>query len=146
MVRYAPSGRGVATDGDEMHLEKLGERVFTFRTKLGMSQRELGRRAGVHHTTIGRLEDGGTNIGIMELLRIAEALECEVIELLGYDVAAIKAAAEELFERPNVSASFSEMAIDLQDQRPEVERLALSAAQAVMRSIIQTERERTEDV
>lgn len=36
----------------------FGARVRTTRSQLGLSQRELGREAGVHFATIGKIETG----------------------------------------------------------------------------------------
>ena len=56
-------------------LAALGERVRMRREALGMSQRELGRRAGMHHSFVAIVETGSRNASIVNLGRLARALD-----------------------------------------------------------------------
>jgi transcriptional regulator with XRE-family HTH domain len=60
----------------------LGKRIRTLRTSLELSQAELGRRAGLAHTTIIRLEQGAfASVSPDSLRSIAEHLKVPSFEL-----------------------------------------------------------------
>ncbi len=62
---------------------KIAGRVAERRTAMGLSQRELAALCGTTQSAIARLERGGRPPRIDTLLRIADALECElVVELV----------------------------------------------------------------
>jgi transcriptional regulator with XRE-family HTH domain len=56
-------------------LVALGQRVAERREALGISQRELARRSGLHWSYIATIETGKRNIGVVNLARLAGALE-----------------------------------------------------------------------
>lgn len=62
-------------------LKKLGEQVRQLRTAKGFSQEKLAELAGLHRNYIGGIERGERNVAILNLLRIARALEVSVSEL-----------------------------------------------------------------
>lgn len=51
-----------------------------------MSQRELGRMAGLAHDTIGQIERGERNAQMKTIRKLAEALEVEPHELMAGDL------------------------------------------------------------
>jgi transcriptional regulator with XRE-family HTH domain len=55
-------------------LKQFGKRVLEERLMLGFSQEELAHRAQLHRTYLGGVERGQRNIGLINILRIAEAL------------------------------------------------------------------------
>lgn len=62
---------------------QIADRVSEQRNAKGLSQRELAELCGTTQSAIARLERGGRPPRIDTLLRIAEALECElVVELV----------------------------------------------------------------
>jgi predicted transcriptional regulator len=62
---------------------QIADKVADRRVQMGMSQRELAERCGTTQSAIARLERGGRPPRIDTLLRIAEALDCELqVELL----------------------------------------------------------------
>jgi transcriptional regulator with XRE-family HTH domain len=62
---------------------RIADRVADRRVEKGLSQRELAELCGTTQSAIARLERGGRPPRIDTLLRIAEALECElVVELV----------------------------------------------------------------
>jgi predicted transcriptional regulator len=62
---------------------QIAERVAERRGAMGLSQRELAELCGTTQSAIARLERGGRPPRIDTLLRIAEALQCDlVVELV----------------------------------------------------------------
>lgn len=55
--------------------KKVGQRIKELRHKLGISQEELAARADIHRTYIASLEVGKRNISIVNLEKIANALD-----------------------------------------------------------------------
>lgn len=62
---------------------QIAERVAERRMAMGLSQRELAELVGTTQSAIARLERGGRPPRIDTLLRIAEALDCDLnVELV----------------------------------------------------------------
>jgi transcriptional regulator with XRE-family HTH domain len=57
---------------------RIADDVAARRTELGLSQRELADLTGTTQSAIARLESGGRPPKIDTLLRIANALDCEL--------------------------------------------------------------------
>jgi DNA-binding XRE family transcriptional regulator len=57
---------------------QIADDVASRRSELGMSQRELAELTGTTQSAIARLERGGRPPRIDTLLRIAEALDCDL--------------------------------------------------------------------
>ena len=58
---------------------QVAEQVATQRKARGLSQAELAELTGTTQSAIARLEGGGRPPRIDTLLRIAEALDCELV-------------------------------------------------------------------
>lgn len=58
---------------------QIAEQVVEQRKARGLSQKELAELTGTTQSAIARLESGGRPPRIDTLLRIAEALDCELI-------------------------------------------------------------------
>lgn len=58
---------------------RIAEQVTEQRKARGLSQKELAELTGTTQSSIARLESGGRPPRIDTLLRIAEALDCELI-------------------------------------------------------------------
>ena len=58
---------------------RIAEQVIEQRKARGLSQKELAELTGTTQSAIARLESGGRPPRIDTLLRIAEALDCELI-------------------------------------------------------------------
>lgn len=69
----------IATGDRGWFFAQIAERVSEARLAKGLSQRELAERCGTTQSAIARLERGGRPPRIDTLLRIAEALDCELI-------------------------------------------------------------------
>jgi len=58
----------------------IGERIRSRRIQVGMSQQELGKALGVTFQQIQKYEKGANRVSYGGLLKIAEALECNVMQ------------------------------------------------------------------
>jgi len=62
-------------------LIKFGNKVREQRLLLGLSQEELANRAGVHRTYVGMIERAEKNITLMNIEKIAKALNLSIDEI-----------------------------------------------------------------
>jgi len=62
--------------------ERFGFAVKSRREELGLTQEEFAERAGIHRTYISDVERGGRNIGLLNIERVADALDLSIAELL----------------------------------------------------------------
>lgn len=60
---------------------KFGKRLREIRKKVGLSQEELGFRAGIHRTYIGAIERGEQNVSVDNIHKLARALKVHVGKL-----------------------------------------------------------------
>jgi transcriptional regulator with XRE-family HTH domain len=63
-------------------LKTLAANIRSLRESAGISQEQLGRRAGLHRTYVGGVERGERNVTLSTLEKLAGALGCSVIDLL----------------------------------------------------------------
>jgi transcriptional regulator with XRE-family HTH domain len=63
-------------------LVKFGQRVREIRKEKKLSQEELSFKADLHRTYIGMIERAEKNITLINIDKIAKALDVEVSELL----------------------------------------------------------------
>ena len=62
-------------------LVKFGNKVRERRIALGLSQEDLASRAGVHRTYVGMIERAEKNITLINIEKIAKALQISLDEL-----------------------------------------------------------------
>ena len=67
---------------DRRILTKFGERVRDLRKEKGLSQELLAHKAGFHRTYIGMVERAERNITLVNIEKLANALEISIDELL----------------------------------------------------------------
>lgn len=65
-------------------LKHFGQRVRAERLKQNLSQEKLAEKAGVHRTYIGMIERAEKNITLLNIEKIAKALDIRVSELLDF--------------------------------------------------------------
>ncbi len=59
----------------------FGNKVKEIRQELGISQEELSFRAELHRTYISSIELGKRNVSLVNIEKLAKALECEITDL-----------------------------------------------------------------
>ncbi|MEK4053627.1 helix-turn-helix transcriptional regulator [Paenibacillus sp. FSL F4-0087] len=69
---------------DREILNLVGARIKVLRKEKGLSQEALGEKGGFHFTYIGQVERGEKNVSLINLGKIAEALEVNVSQLFAY--------------------------------------------------------------
>ena len=62
--------------------DKIGTKIKLIRTKQGLSQEELGFRAGINKNSIGAIERGESSPSVDTLNQIAKALEITLVDLV----------------------------------------------------------------
>jgi transcriptional regulator with XRE-family HTH domain len=67
---------------DSEILRKFGERVRHLRKQKDISQEELAHRANLHRTYIGMIERAEKNITLLNIDKIAVALDVSISDLL----------------------------------------------------------------
>jgi transcriptional regulator with XRE-family HTH domain len=63
-------------------LAKFGKAVRKERLRIGVTQEELAFRAGLHRTYIGMIERAEKNITLLNMEKIAKALNVDLFALL----------------------------------------------------------------
>ena len=63
--------------------ELFGARLREMRLKRGLSQQELAERVGIPQPHVSAMESGVKFPNLLTVLRLALALECKVMELVG---------------------------------------------------------------
>jgi transcriptional regulator with XRE-family HTH domain len=63
-------------------LDEFGDRIRVRRLLLGLSQRQLAERIGMHDTNVGAIERGERNVSLANILKLAYGLECAPGQLL----------------------------------------------------------------
>ena len=65
-------------------LKLVGSKIRDLRKAKGLSQEQLGEIAGFHFSYIGGIERAEKNISLLNLAKIADALDTEIYELFAY--------------------------------------------------------------
>lgn len=63
-------------------LTAIGHKIQILREGMGLSQEKLAERANVHRTYIGTVERGETNLTVLNLYKIAKALNVKPSDIL----------------------------------------------------------------
>lgn len=77
----------------------IGNRLFLYRKRLGMTQAEVAEAAGLSDRTYADIERGTANMRIETLLRICAVLHITPDEVLTEDAPLVAARQEELWTR-----------------------------------------------
>jgi transcriptional regulator with XRE-family HTH domain len=71
-------------DSNQVLLNNLGQRIRELRTKSDLSQEKLAFTCDLDRTYIGSVERGERNVSIINLQKIATALNIKLHELLNF--------------------------------------------------------------
>lgn len=63
-------------------LVRVGAAVRAKRKQLGISQETLAAISGVERSNMGKIERGENNLSVLNLARIADALDCKAADIL----------------------------------------------------------------
>ena len=63
---------------------RLGKKIRATRREIGLSQEALAYESGLDRGYVGRIERGETNITVVKLLQISDALEVPMRELVEF--------------------------------------------------------------
>jgi len=69
---------------DKEILLRVGARIRDLRKEKGLTQESLGEKGGFHFSYIGQIERGEQNVALLNLARIAEALDVDISQLFTY--------------------------------------------------------------
>ena len=69
---------------DKEVLKQVGARIRVLRKEKGLSQEALGEKGGFHFSYIGQIERGEKNVALLNLAKIADALEVNLLQLFAY--------------------------------------------------------------
>ena len=62
--------------------KKFGARVRELRIAQGLSQEVLAQKAGLHRTYIGGIERGERNVSLINIEKIASALNLSIVDII----------------------------------------------------------------
>ena len=62
-------------------LKGYGLNVRRIRLKLGLTQEKLAEISGLHTNYIGGIERGERNVSIVNIVRLAQALQCRMADI-----------------------------------------------------------------
>lgn len=66
----------------DKHLERFGTAIRTRRTSLLLSQEALADLAEIDRSHMGKIERGERNVTLLNVVRIANAMQCRPSDLL----------------------------------------------------------------
>jgi transcriptional regulator with XRE-family HTH domain len=99
-----------------MNESDVGERLRNVRQQLGLSQRELARRAGIANATISLIESNSVNPSVGALKRILDCIPMSLSEFFAFQEARAQKIfyrAEEMSEIGQGAISFRQVGTDL---------------------------------
>ena len=62
--------------------KKFGNRIHELRIAQGLSQEVLAQKAGLHRTYIGAIERGERNVSLINIEKIASALNLSIVDII----------------------------------------------------------------
>ena len=67
---------------NHIFLKKFGDRVQSLRNQAGISQEKLAELAEMHRTYVSGIERGERNVSLINIMRLANALNLSVSKLM----------------------------------------------------------------
>ncbi|AJS61188.1 helix-turn-helix domain-containing protein [Paenibacillus sp. IHBB 10380] len=109
---------------DKEILKLVGARIRVLRKERGMSQESLGEKGGFHFSYIGQIERGEKNIALLNLAKIASALDVSVSQLFSY--------VNEDSESTGADVEISEIVMMLRKSNPKELRLVRNVVREIV--------------
>ncbi|MCG7377795.1 helix-turn-helix domain-containing protein [Paenibacillus sp. ACRSA] len=109
---------------DREVLKLVGARIRALRKERGYSQEALGEKGGFHFSYIGQIERGEKNVSLVNLAKIAESLDVNLIQLFAY--------VEEEFEVTEDEKQIKEIVQLLRDSSPDNIRVAKNVIKGIL--------------
>lgn len=109
---------------DREVLKLVGARIRALRKERGYSQESLGEKGGFHFSYIGQIERGEKNVSLVNLAKIAESLDVNLIQLFSY--------IEEEFEVTEDEKQIKEIVQLLRDSSPDNIRVAKNVIKGIL--------------
>ncbi len=67
---------------NHLYLKQFGETVREIRKQRNLSQEEFAEKCGLHRTYIGGIERGERNVSLLNIIKMAQALDVTVADLV----------------------------------------------------------------
>ncbi|BFT72315.1 helix-turn-helix domain-containing protein [Paenibacillus sp. P36] len=103
-------------------LTMVGKRIRQIRKLKGYTQEELGEKCGFHFSYIGGVERAEKNISLINIQKLANALEVPVQEFFSYE----KTSFRKNTEREDVLTDVNELLLEMKTQDLKKVRLFLT--------------------
>ncbi len=107
---------------DNSILPMVGKRIRQIRKLKGFTQEELGEKCGFHFSYIGGVERAEKNISLINVQKLADALEVPVQEFFSYE----RSSSRKNSERENVMTEVNELLIEMKTSDLKKVKLFLS--------------------
>ncbi|WP_308722323.1 helix-turn-helix domain-containing protein [Paenibacillus polysaccharolyticus] len=109
---------------DREVLKLVGARIRALRKERGYSQESLGEKGGFHFSYIGQIERGEKNVSLVNLAKIAESLDVNLIQLFAY--------VDEEFEVTETETLINELVVLLRSANPVSIRLIMNITKQIL--------------
>ncbi|KOY13061.1 helix-turn-helix domain-containing protein [Paenibacillus xylanivorans] len=109
---------------DKEVLKLVGARIRALRKERGYSQESLGEKGGFHFSYIGQIERGEKNVSLVNLAKIAESLDVNLVQLFAY--------IEEEFEVTEDEKQIKEIVQLLRDASPDNIRVSKNVIKGIL--------------
>jgi transcriptional regulator with XRE-family HTH domain len=74
----------VKADRHNVYLKELGENIRNIRKKKSMTMEALSYEAEIEYRLLGRIERGEGNTTVISLIKIADALKVDLLQLFNF--------------------------------------------------------------
>jgi len=105
-------------------LKLVGRRIRSLRKERELSQEQLGEKGGFHYSYIGQVERGEKNISLLNLAKIAAALDVSLSQLFTY--------IDEEEKRTESEADLQEILSTLRYQTPDQVRMVRNVVREIL--------------
>ncbi len=106
-------------------LKLVGRRIRDLRKEREMSQELLGEKGGFHYSYIGQIERGEKNIALMNLAKIATALDVSISQLFSY--------VDDEEKRTDSESDLQEIVSTLRTKKPTQIRMVRNVIREILR-------------